>query len=236
MLDDLRRSNQELEQFAFVASHDLQEPLRKIASYTQLLQRRYADQLDEEAGEFMDYAVDGAKRMQHLIDDLLRYSRAGRVDMARQPVALDELLDQVLGDLSSKVAASGAEITITPQLPIVDADPTALAQVLRNLIDNALKFHGGQPPRITIRSRCTDTEAVLVVADAGIGIPPEQAEQVFGLFQRLHRDPQQPGTGLGLTICRRLVERGGGTIRIVPDIHHGTEVELTLPLTTEGSP
>jgi signal transduction histidine kinase len=236
VLDDLRRSNQELEQFAFVASHDLQEPLRKIAAYTQLLQRRYGDQLDDEAGEFMDYAVDGAKRMQHLIDDLLRYSRAGRVDMSRHPVALADVFDQVLNDLSPKIVSSGAKITITPQLPIVDADPTALAQVFRNLIDNALKFHGEGPPRITIRARCTETEAVLVVADAGIGIPPEQAEQVFGLFQRLHRDPQHPGTGLGLTICRRLVERGGGTIRIVPDTHNGTEVELTLPLATEGSP
>ena len=236
VLDDLRRSNEELEQFAFVASHDLQEPLRKIASYTQLLQRRYADQLDAEADEFMGYAVDGAKRMQHLIDDLLRYSRAGRAEMVRQPVAVAQVLDQVLGDLSLRITASGAHVTIPPALPVVDADPMALAQVLRNLIDNALKFHGDDPPEITIRARTTATQAVLVIADAGIGIPPEHAEHVFGLFHRLHRDPQRPGTGLGLTICRRLVERGGGTIRIVPDVHHGTEVELTLPLATEGAP
>ena len=174
--------------------------------------------------------------MQHLIDHLLRYSRAGRAEMARQPVAVAEVLEQVLGDLGLRSTSSGAHLTVPAVLPVVDADPIALAQVLRSVIDNALKFHGDAPPDITIRARCTDTRVVLVIADRGIGIPPEHVEHVFGLFQRLHRNPEQPGTGLGLTIRRRLTERGSGTIRIVPDVHHGTEVELTLPLATEGAP
>jgi signal transduction histidine kinase len=234
---ELGRSNAELEQFAYLASHDLQEPLRKVASYCQLVERRYRGQLDEDADEFLRYAVDGATRMQQLIADLLAYSRVGRVELDLRQVDLDELVAGVLDDLQLRVDETGARVDVAGPLPSVAGDAVLLRQLLQNLLDNALKFHGSDPPVVRVAASDGDGDRVhLVVADDGIGIPPEHTERVLGLFQRLHARHEFPGTGIGLAICHRIVERHGGTIRLQPRRPHGTEVHLELPRAPEVAP
>jgi signal transduction histidine kinase len=230
---ELTRSNAELEQFAYVASHDLQEPLRKVASFCQLIEQRYGDQLDERGKQYIAFAVDGAKRMQQLINDLLAFSRVGRA-AAEQVVSGDEVVRQALASLGHAIEQSGARIDAGP-LPAVRGEPTLLAAVFQNLIGNALKFHGnGGPPHVWISAERTGDEWVFTCADDGIGIEPEYAERIFMIFQRLHPKDAYVGTGIGLAMCRKIVEYHGGRIWLDTDAPDGrTTFRFTLPAIDE---
>ena len=231
--EELRRSNAELEQFAYVASHDLQEPLRKVASFCQLLQKRYGDKLDERATEYIGFAVDGAKRMQVLINDLLSFSRVGRLGTIHAGVELDTSLDVALANLTTAIEESGAQIVRPKQhLPQIMGDPTLLAMLWQNLIGNAVKFRDDdRPPRIVIDCRRGAGEWLLSVSDNGIGIAEEFTDKVFIIFQRLHGRDVYSGTGMGLALCKKIVEHHGGTIRIDTSYTDGTRFEFTLPIT-----
>jgi signal transduction histidine kinase len=237
---ELRRSNTELEQFAYVASHDLQEPLRKIASFCQLLEKRYGDKLDEHGIEYIGYAVDGAKRMQVLINDLLSFSRVGRLGAIHTEVDLDSTLDDALENLATALEESTAEIVRPKQpLPRVLGDPTLLTMLWQNLIGNAVKFrHIDRAPRIVIDCREgtgeRDRQWLLSVSDNGIGITEEFADKVFVIFQRLHGREQYAGTGVGLALCKKIVEQHGGTIRIDTSYTDGTRFEFTLPIAVDA--
>ncbi len=209
--DDLRRSNAELEQFAYVASHDLQEPLRKVASFCQMLERRYKGQLDERADQYIGFAVDGAKRMQHLINDLLAFSRVGRAGGEFQPVDLDTVLALAVRNLESTIEESHAQIEAEP-LPTALGNPVLLTQVFQNLIGNAIKFHGDQTPIVRVSAARIDDEWLLRCEDNGIGIEPQYADRIFVIFQRLHTKDAYSGTGIGLALCRKIVEHHGGRI------------------------
>ncbi|MFJ1864876.1 ATP-binding protein [Streptomyces sp. NPDC088097] len=225
---NLRRSNAELEQFAYVASHDLQEPLRKVSSFTQLLQRRYGGQLDERADQYIGFAVDGANRMQTLINDLLDFSRVGRVHHLHQGVDLDSVMEQTLSALSVSIEESGAEVT-HDALPTLVADPTQMGMLWQNLISNAVKFRRpDEAPRIHVSAVREDALWRFTVTDDGIGIAPEYAEKVFVIFQRLHTKDAYNGSGIGLAMCKKIVEFHGGTIRIDPDYTKGTRITFTL--------
>ncbi|WP_228040685.1 sensor histidine kinase [Streptomyces chromofuscus] len=228
---DLQRSNTELEQFAYVASHDLQEPLRKVSSFTQLLQRRYGGQLDERADQYIAFAVDGANRMQVLINDLLAFSRVGRVLNDHEEVDLEDVLSRTLDNLSVSIEESDAAITHDP-LPKVVGDATQLGMLWQNLLSNSIKFRRpDRSPDIRISVRATEDGLwEFAVTDNGIGIDPEFQEKVFVLFQRLHTRDAYPGTGIGLAMCKKVVEFHGGTIRIDPDHTAGTRVVFTLPV------
>ena len=243
--EELRRSNAELEQFAYVASHDLQEPLRKVASFCQLLEKRYGDQLDERGAEYIGFAVDGAKRMQALINDLLTFSRVGRLNAAYTEVDLNATLDTALDNLSTGIEESAAEIVRPDQpLPTVDGDPTLLTMVWQNLIGNALKFQrDGTVPRIVIeceqRSASPDREWLFSVSDNGIGIAEEFADKVFVIFQRLHVREVYSGTGIGLALCKKIVEHHGGSIWVDTSRtsrRQGTRILFTLPATPTTEP
>jgi signal transduction histidine kinase len=229
---ELRRSNRELEEFAYLASHDLQEPLRKVVSYSELLRRRYHGQLDDDADEFIDYAVDGARRMQTLVQELLAYSRVSRGAIDPRPVELDDVVARALEALSVAVSETDAVILFDP-LPRVRGDEEQLVLLMQNLLSNALKFRGDAAPAIHVSATRTGDRVRLQVADEGIGIPPEYAQQVFGIFQRLHARSAYEGTGIGLAICQRVAERHGGFIRVVPSPSPGTTIEVTLPATTD---
>ncbi|MFD6880185.1 MULTISPECIES: ATP-binding protein [unclassified Streptomyces] len=225
---DLQRSNAELEQFAYVASHDLQEPLRKISSFTQLLQRRYGGQLDAKADQYIDYAVDGANRMQTLINDLLDFSRVGRVHHAHQDVDLDKVLKRTLSSLDVSIEEAGAVITSDP-LPTIAADPTQMGMLWQNLIANAVKFRRPDTaPEIHVTATREDALWRFTVTDNGIGIDPEYAEKVFVIFQRLHTKDTYTGSGIGLAMCKKIVEFQGGTIAVDPDHRDGTRITFTL--------
>ena len=233
---ELRRSNAELEQFAYVASHDLQEPLRKVASFCQLLEKRYGDKLDERGVEYIGFAVDGAKRMQVLINDLLRFSRVGRVGVPHTEADLEKALDDALANLDAAIEESHAEI-VRParRLPRVVGDPTLLTLLWQNLIGNAVKFQrDSHPPRIVIEcQRGSDEHGdkwLLTVTDNGMGIADEFVDKVFVIFQRLHGRDQYSGTGLGLALCKKIVEHHGGNIRIDTSYTDGTRFEFTLPV------
>ncbi|WP_377274455.1 ATP-binding protein [Peterkaempfera sp. SMS 1(5)a] len=233
---DLRRSNAELEQFAYVASHDLQEPLRKVASFCQLLQRRYADQLDERANQYIGFAVDGANRMQILINDLLAFSRVGRVHNQHAVVDLEHVLAATLDALSVAVEESGAEVAHDP-LPTVAGDATQLGMLWQNLLSNAVKFRDPQrPPRIRVEAVRDGSLWRFAITDNGIGIDPEYAEKVFVIFQRLHTKDAYPGSGIGLAMCRKIVEFHGGTIHIDTAHTSGTRIVFTLPAPEEDPP
>jgi PAS domain S-box-containing protein len=226
---DLARSNLELEQYAYVASHDLQEPLRMVASYTQLLARRYGGKLDEDADEFIGFAVDGVARMQALIADLLSYSRSGQGALRAQRVDTGELVRETLSSLDAAVRDAGAEVEVG-KLPVVDADRAALAQLFGNLLSNALKFTDGRrPPHVDVIAARDDESWRFTVADNGLGIDPKHAVRVFGMFERLHSEDQYGGTGIGLAICKRIVERHGGRIWCEPAQTGGTAFHFTLP-------
>jgi signal transduction histidine kinase len=212
---ELERSNSDLEQFAYVASHDLQEPLRKISSFTQLLQKRYGGQLDERADQYIGFAVDGAKRMQVLINDLLAFSRVGRFDTETTEVDLDECLDVALQSLGTALEESGATVERS-HLPVVRGEASLLTQVFQNLVGNALKFRGDAPPVVRIGARLDADAWAVTVADNGIGIDPQFADKVFVIFQRLHGRDEYTGTGIGLAMCRRIVEWHGGRIWLEP--------------------
>ena len=211
-LDELERSNRELEQFAYVASHDLQEPLRMVASFTQLLADRYAGELDERARGYIDLAVEGATRMRRLINSLLALSRVHREAQPAQTVNCAQLLSQVKLDLALTIQESGAEIVATG-LPELRGDPPQLRQLMQNLLDNAIKFRSNQPPRVEISAHRQAGGWIFEVADNGIGIPEKHRERIFAPFQRLHLRREYPGDGIGLAIAQCVVERHGGSIR-----------------------
>ena len=227
---ELERSNTDLQQFAYVASHDLQEPLRMISSYVQLLQRRYRDKLDEDADEFMAYAVGGAKRMQSLINGLLQYSRVGTHGKPFKLVHCDTILNKALANLRMLLTESGAQVTHDP-LPTLMADSTQLLQLFQNLIDNACKFRDDNVPQIHVSARLEHGQWLFSVTDNGIGIDPEFAERIFIIFQRLHGREEFPGTGLGLAICKKIVERHGGKIWVEFGNRKGTTFCFTIPET-----
>jgi light-regulated signal transduction histidine kinase (bacteriophytochrome) len=230
---DLARSNSELEQFAYVASHDLQEPLRKVASFCRLLQQRYAGQLDERASQYIDLAVDGATRMQALINDLLSFSRVGRDGAPHGPVPLAAALGQAMATLSGEIESSGATIQVGA-LPVVEGEESLLTAVFGNLISNALKFRGTQPPHIAVSARRDGTGWLLSVSDNGIGIPPEYSERVFAIFQRLHGRDAYPGTGIGLAMCRKIIDYHGGRIWLDTSAGTGSRFCFTLPAAPEA--
>ena len=226
---DLARSNAELEQFAYVASHDLQEPLRKVASFCQMLERRYKGQLDERADTYISFAVDGATRMQDLINDLLAFSRVGRTTERFEQVDLDGVLAAALRNLSSAIEDSGAEVHHGP-LPTIVGDRTLLVALFQNLIGNGIKFRGADAPSIEVTSADLGEEVEVRVADNGIGIPEEYHDRIFVIFQRLHGREEYPGTGIGLSLCRKIVEFHGGRIDVVDDDDRdtGTTIRFTL--------
>jgi signal transduction histidine kinase len=226
---ELTRSNRDLEQFAYVASHDLQEPLRKVASFCQLLKRRYAGQLDERADQYINFAVDGAQRMQRLINDLLAFSRIGRVTAGFADVDLDRLMAETVAGLDALRERTGAEITWS-DLPVVRGEEALLGTLLANLVGNSLKFRRpGVPPRVHVSAERVGDEWEFICRDNGIGIEAEFAEKVFVIFQRLHGKDAYPGTGIGLAIAKRIVEYHGGRIWVDPSYADGAAVRFTLP-------
>lgn len=225
---ELARSNAELEQFAYVASHDLQEPLRMVSSYVQLLAQRYKGKLDTDADEFIAFAVDGATSMQRLIHDLLTYSRVGTKGKPFEPTDCNAVLGQVLFNLSAAIEESRAVIT-NDDLPTVMADEGQLVQLFQNLVGNAIKFRGEDPPRIHISAKQNNNECVLSVSDNGIGIDPEYYERIFVIFQRLHGKNHYSGTGIGLAVCKRIVDRHGGRIWLESQPGKGSTFYATIP-------
>lgn len=230
--EDLRRSNAELEQFAYVASHDLQEPLRKVASFCQLLEKRYGDKLDDRGTEYIAFAVDGAKRMQILINDLLTFSRVGRLNATETAVDLDAVLDDALANVATAIEETGARIERPAEgLPTIFGDPTLLTMLWQNLVGNAVKFRReGVSPRVVIDCGPSDSDQwSFSVSDNGIGIAAEFSEKVFVIFQRLHGRDAYTGTGIGLALCKKIVEHHGGTIWIDNEYTDGTRFRFTLP-------
>jgi PAS domain S-box-containing protein len=225
---ELARSNADLEQFAYVASHDLQEPLRMVATYTQLLAERYRGRLDENADKFIGYACEGALRMQTLIRDLLAFSRVGRNSAACEPVDCDAAMAEVLLSLGPAIQESGAVVTHAA-LPVVWADRSQIAQVFQNLIGNAIKFRGKEPPVISVQAAKIGDEWLFSVSDNGIGIAPEYAEDIFVVFQRLHTRTEYPGNGIGLAICKKIIGRYGGKIWVEAQAGHGSIFKFTMP-------
>lgn len=230
--EELKRSNEELEQFAYVASHDLQEPLRMISGYVQLINKRYHEKLDQDATEFLQFALDGVQRMQRLINDLLEYSRVGRKGTDIEKINLEELYLKVLQNLKVAIEESKAEISHDP-FPIVFYPERELYQLFQNLIGNAIKFHGDKPPKIHIGVRQDGKQWVFSVEDNGIGIDPKYADRIFVIFQRLHTRQEYPGTGIGLAICKKIVERHGGKIWFESTPNQGTSFFFTIPLRIE---
>jgi signal transduction histidine kinase len=230
--EDLQRSNSELEQFAYVASHDLQEPLRKVASFCQLLQRRYAGRLDAKADEYIEHAVDGAKRMQALINDLLAFSRVGRTAQRREPVSCAVLLAQAWANLAADVRRTHATIEVG-ELPVVLGEVSLLTAVFQNLINNALKFHGDEAPRVTVSARRDGGFWLFSFRDNGIGIEPEYADRIFVIFQRLHDKAAYPGTGIGLAMVKKIIEYHGGRIWLDTATTAGARFWFTLPALPE---
>jgi len=225
---ELARSNAELQQFAYVASHDLTEPLRMVVSYLQLLNEMSGNKLGTEEREFLGYAVDGARRMQELINDLLDYTRVDARGRTLDATNCNTVLESALVNLKVTIQETGAVIEWSP-LPTVKADSVQLTQVFQNLIGNAIKFRGDAPPRIRIEANRNDGEWVFRVRDNGIGIDPRNAERIFVVFQRLHTRQEYPGTGMGLAICKKIIERHGGRIWVESEAQKGSVFYFTLP-------
>ncbi|MFC4438723.1 MULTISPECIES: ATP-binding protein [Natrialbaceae] len=226
--DELAASNERLEQFAYAASHDLQEPLRMIRSYLTLIGDRYGDALDEDGEEFLAFAVDGAERMREMIDGLLEYSRVDTRGDPFEPVELDVVLENVQSDLQMQIAEADAAITVET-LPRVEGDASQLRQLFQNLLSNAIKYSGDEPPRVHVAAERRSDEWRISIRDEGVGIDPADADRIFEVFQRLHSHEEEPGTGIGLALCRRIVERHGGEIRVDSEPDEGTTFSFTLP-------
>ena len=227
---ELERSNAELEQFAYVASHDLQEPLRSISGFTGFLSRRYRGRIGGDGERYLERIIAAAARMEKLVLDLLQYSRVGRDVAASAPVDVENLLAQELDNLERAVSESGASVT-HGELPKVHADPSLLAQVLRNLVGNALKFQSAEPPEVAVSCHRRQDEWVFAVRDNGIGIEPEHAARIFDIFKRLHTRAEYEGTGIGLAVCRKAVESMGGRIWVESKPDAGATFYFTLPAT-----
>ena len=232
--EDLARSNKDLEQFAYIASHDLQEPLRAIAGFMGLLKRQYGEALNAEALEFVNFAIEGAERMQALIQDLLAFSRVGTRGSVFADTALEEALAAALKNLSAAIGESGAIVT-HDVLPIVKADLPQMTQLLQNLIQNALKFHGPQRPEVRISAAQKEHDWVVSVRDNGIGMERQYFERIFLIFQRLHTRSQYGGTGIGLAVCKKIVERHGGSIWVESAPGEGSTFYFSIPKTTVNS-
>jgi two-component system, chemotaxis family, sensor kinase Cph1 len=232
LVEELRRSNTELEQFAYVASHDLQEPLRMVASYTQLLARRYEGKLDADADEFIGYAVDGANRMQRLINDLLTYSRVGTRGGDLEPTDSREVFEAARANLRRAIEEAGARVALEGELPTVMGDHTQLVQLFQNLLANAIKFKGeGEAPEVRVGAQRLSSSGVewhFWVADNGIGMDARYTERIFRIFQRLHAKEEYGGTGIGLAVCKKIVERHGGRIWVDSEVGEGTTFHFTL--------
>ncbi|WP_433283489.1 sensor histidine kinase [Micromonospora sp. CA-244673] len=231
--EELTRSNRDLEQFAYVASHDLQEPLRKVASFCQLLQRRYAGQLDERADQYIAFAVDGAQRMQRLINDLLAFSRIGRLTTGFTEVDLNKVMGDVAGQTEAARQYADAELT-WDRLPVIRGEEPLLTNLLANLVSNSIKFRRPDlPPKVHVSARLVDDEWEISCRDNGIGIEPEFADKIFVIFQRLHSKDAYPGTGIGLAIVKKIVEYHGGRVWVDTDTAEGTTIRFTLPALPE---
>jgi len=227
-VEALELSNRDLEQFAYVASHDLQEPLRMVASFTQLLAKRYQGKLDKDADEFIAYIVAGAERMQVLINDLLTYSRVDTRGESFEPIDSEAAFDQAIANLRVAIEKGEAVITHDPLPPLI-ADNSQIVRLFQNLLGNAIKFHGKEPPRIHVSARQENNEWVFSFRDNGIGIAPEYFDRVFVIFQRLHSREEYPGTGTGLAICKRIVERHGGRIWVESELNKGSTFYFAIP-------
>jgi light-regulated signal transduction histidine kinase (bacteriophytochrome) len=225
---ELERSNSDLQEFAYVASHDLSEPLRMVSSYVQLLARRYQDKLDSDADEFIGFAVDGVNRMQRLIDDLLAYSRAGTAEYRFGAVDVGELVRDTLVGMQTTVAESGATV-VAGELPEVWGDEGQLRQLFQNLIGNGIKFRADAPPRVEVSAEREERGWLFRVSDNGIGIDPRHAQRIFSVFKRLHGRDEYPGSGIGLSICKRIVERHHGRISVERNPSGGSTFSFTIP-------
>jgi light-regulated signal transduction histidine kinase (bacteriophytochrome) len=227
----LEQSNTDLEQFAYVASHDLQEPLRKVSNFCQLLERQYSDQLDDRALQYIGFAVDGARRMQALIQDLLAFSRVGRTTEGFEPVDLEAVAVEARATLENEIEEAGATVTIDPDLPTVEGDSGLLATLFQNLIGNAVKYRSEQPPAVSLTYEgVVEGMHRIAVADNGIGIDPAYADRIFVIFQRLHVRDAYSGTGIGLAICKKIVEYHSGRIWLDPEPTEGARFWLALPV------
>ncbi len=233
LIIELRRSNAELEQFAHLAAHDLQEPLRMVACYVQMLKQRYKGRLDAEADEFIAYAADGAEHMSGMVNDLLLYSSLDKHFKPFQPADCQVMLEKACSNLKAAIAESGAEITHDP-MPVVAADETHLVQVFQQLLENAIKFRSDEKPRIHISAVQKGKEWVFSVRDNGIGIEPEYFERIFIIFQRLHARKKYPGTGIGLATCKKIIDHHGGRIWVESKPGEGSKFYFTLPVGRDG--
>jgi PAS domain S-box-containing protein len=227
-MEELVKVNRDLRQFAYVASHDLQEPLRTISSFAQLIEKRYKGKLDSDADEFIAFMIDGTARMQNMINGLLTYSRLGTRGKPFQKTDCEKVLGDVVENMKASIEESGATVTHDP-LPKVTGDDSQLSMLLQNLISNSIKFHGKEPPKIHVSAKKGENEWVFSVSDNGIGIDPNYWEKIFIIFQRLHTAQEYPGTGLGLAICKKIVERHGGRIWLESQIGKGTVIHFTIP-------
>ena len=230
-IEELEESNERLRRFAYVASHDLQEPLRMISTYLQLLESNYADDLDEEAREYIDFAVDGSDRMREMVEGLLAYSRIDMDDSEFEPVACEDVVDDVLTDLELQIEETDAAILVD-SLPTVAGDRQQLEQLFSNLISNALKYSGDEPPHVEITAEQQGNRCVFSVADEGIGIDPEFVDQIFEIFNRLHSNDECQGTGIGLALCRKIIDHHDGDIWVDTEPGEGTTFYFTLPTAT----
>lgn len=230
MIEELKRSNDELQQFAYITSHDLQEPLRTISSFTQLIERRYKGQMDSDADEFMDYIIDAAKRMQELIKDLLEYSRVTTMGKEFKQVNTEEILQKTISNLHSAIEENDAEISYD-ELPELMADSRQIGQLFQNLISNAIKFRKkDESPKIHISTHKNENEYIFSVLDNGIGIEKEYFDRIFTIFQRLHTREEYHGTGIGLSISKKIVERHGGRIYVESELNKGSTFYFVLPV------
>jgi light-regulated signal transduction histidine kinase (bacteriophytochrome) len=230
-VEELARSNTDLEQFAYVASHDLQEPLRMVAAYTQLLAERYRGKLDENADRYIGYAVEGATRMQGLLEDLLAFSRIGRSGAQSAPVDLNSVLDDAIKNLSVALKEHSVMVTRNP-LPTIVADRFQLVQLFQNLIGNAIKFRSKDVPQVRVSSEKQGEDWTFSVSDNGIGIAPEHQDFIFKIFQRLHTRSEYAGNGIGLAICKKIVEQHGGRIWVESELGRGSIFRFTFPAAT----